>query len=107
MDPYAAQWAQYGYAVSAPDPNAAAAYNYYNYAGVQAQTNPAAAVTAQAGAELLMELSMELLMELLNPNDHLGINLLFNLIRYVIFVLPDTTKLRYYFLVPLFCMCVY
>merc|ERR1711981_929828 len=49
MDPYAAQWAQYGYAVSAPDPNAAAAYNYYNYAGVQAQTNPAAAVTAQAG----------------------------------------------------------
>ena len=35
MDPYAAQWAQYGYAISTPDPSAAAAYNYAysNYAG--------------------------------------------------------------------------
>ena len=40
MDPYAAQWAHYGYAISAPaEANAAAAYPaYYNYPGVQVTT---------------------------------------------------------------------
>ena len=54
MDPYAAQWAHYGYAISAPaDAGATAAYPaYYNYpataapqAGVQVTT---AGNTAQA-----------------------------------------------------------
>ena len=44
MDPYAAQWAHYGYAIGADAATAsAAAYPaYYNYAGVQATTTPAA-----------------------------------------------------------------
>ena len=48
MDPYAAQWAQYGYAISTPDPTAAAAYNYayQNYAGVQTNNT-----VAQTGAK--------------------------------------------------------
>jgi len=51
MDPYAAQWAQYGYAISTPDPSAAAAYNYayQNYAGVQ-QTNNTAVAQQTGGA---------------------------------------------------------
>ena len=46
MDPYAAQWAHYGYAMAAqPDASAAAAYTgYYNYPGVQVTT--AAGTTA-------------------------------------------------------------
>jgi len=48
MDPYAAQWAQYGYAI-ATDPSASAAYNYYNYAGVQATTTPT--TPAQTGVK--------------------------------------------------------
>lgn len=45
MDPYAAQWAHYGYAISAPtDAGNAAAYPaYYNYPGVQVTNTPAAA----------------------------------------------------------------
>ena len=42
MDPYAAQWAHYGYAIGADAASAAAYPAYYNYAGVQATTTPAA-----------------------------------------------------------------
>ncbi len=44
MNPYASQWAQYGYTIGSPaDPSTAAAYPaYYNYAGVQAATPPVA-----------------------------------------------------------------
>lgn len=43
MDPYAAQWAHYGYAISTPaDAGNAAAYPaYYNYPGVQVTNSPA------------------------------------------------------------------
>ena len=41
MDPYAAQWAHYGYAIGTDAASAAAYPAYYNYAGVQA-TTPAA-----------------------------------------------------------------
>ena len=46
MDPYAAQWAHYGYAISAPaDAGATAAYPaYYNY--------PATAAAPQAGVQV-------------------------------------------------------
>ena len=38
MDPYAAQWAHYGYAIGADAASAAAYPAYYNYTGVQAPT---------------------------------------------------------------------
>lgn len=51
MDPYAAQWAHYGYAIgSATDTGTAAAYPaYYNYPGVQVTT--AAGTTPQTPAQ--------------------------------------------------------